>query len=342
MALVALAALCLPAAVASAAGVDVARLMASQGMAQRYEPARMAYVFSGNGHRAELVPGSAQMLFDSTFIELSQPAFLRDGRIYTSGELPYEIRKILGDRPAPAATSTYSGLTLNRIMIDAGHGGHDPGATDNGLREKDITLDVALKLGQILKARGWTVQYTRSNDTFVDLDERAAMANRSGAELFVAIHVNSASSSRASGYETYHLRKNFYDNVDRGIEAAQAYSTRPGLLGMTDPPSQSLEPVLLGVLFEEYQRESNELARSIQDSLAVVIPTANRGVKTAGFRVMSKSNCPNCLVEAGFISNPAEAARLGTAEYRQKVAQAIAGGIERFRTKLNHTNGSSQ
>ena len=301
----------------------------------------MVYTFTGGGHRAELMPGSNQMRLDGRFIELSEPLVLRSGLLLAPGDFAPIVSQRL--RPPGPSGPTQAALPpdMSRIMIDPGHGGDDPGAVANGLREKDIVLDIARRAGKLLQERGWTVGYTRSGDTFIELDGRADRANRFQADVFVSIHANSAASGAADGFETF-VVDNKYDNADRGREAAKEYDLRPASAGMRQKPSADLEGVLLTVLFEEYKHESREMAAAIQSSIGKVATTSNRGVKLGPWRVVRKANCTHCLIEVGFLSNRAEAADLGTAAYRRRLAAAIADGIDQLRTRFRQTRGFTQ
>jgi len=322
----------------ASASVDVADLMTSQGMAPQGRTTAMVYVYSGSGHRAELMPGSGHVLFDGRFIELPAPLHLRNGRLKAPDALSRAVARIFAEKPVPQPSDQLIWPRLKRIMIDAGHGGRDPGASGYGLKEKDIALDIALEVGRILKQKGWVVGYTRRSDVFIPLDARADLANRFQADVFVSIHANAATSRSASGFETYYV-DNKTDNIERGREAAREYDLRPAAIGMKRAPSPPMEAVLRGVLFEEYKHESRELATAIQAAIARVAPSRDRGVKPGPWRVVRKSNCAHCLVEVGFISNAAEAARLARASYRRQLASAIAEGVESLRRRFEQTNG---
>ena len=323
---------------AASASVDVADLMASRGLKSQSRTSAMVYVYGGSGHRVELMPGSAHVLFDGRFIELPVPLYLRNGRLKAPEALSRAVAHLLTEKPQPQPSGQPIQPRLKRIMIDAGHGGRDPGASGYGLKEKSVALDIALEVGRILKQKGWVVGYTRRSDVFISLDARADVANRFQADVFVSIHANSAASRSAAGFETYYV-DNKTDNIERGREAARDYDLRPGAIGMERAPSPPMEAVLRGVLFEEYKHESREMATAIQSAIARVAPSNDRGVKLGPWRVVRKSNCAHCLVEVGFISNAAEAARLARASYRRQLASAIAEGVESLRRRFEQTNG---
>lgn len=188
---------------------------------------------------------------------------------------------------------TYKDIGKKIIVIDAGHGGSDPGAVSEVLgsktvNEKDITLSIAKKLKDILETNGYTVLMTRDSDTYPTLTQRAEKANRAGAALFVSIHMNSSPSSDPSGTETY------YSEINNGND-----------FGIT----------------------SKELAQNVQNKLYKALNSRNRGVKTANHAVTRNSIMPAILIEVGFISNSEQAGLLLTSSYQQKAASAIANGI---------------
>ncbi|RBW67604.1 N-acetylmuramoyl-L-alanine amidase [Bacillus taeanensis] len=188
-------------------------------------------------------------------------------------------------------TNSSSGkLAGQTIVIDAGHGGHDPGAINNGLVEKEVNLAVALKVENYLKAAGVNVVMTRQdNNTFLSLDERSSIAQNVNASSFISIHSNNYLNGSASGTETYYYA------------AASQVSI-----------------------------ESQRLAEAIQKRLVAALGTYDRGVKTAGFYVLKNNSVPSSLVELGFLSNSGDAAKLASDAVREKAGQAIYLGIKDY------------
>ena len=177
------------------------------------------------------------------------------------------------------------------VVVDAGHGGRDPGAIANGLREKDIVLDVSLRLEAQLQAAGANVVMTRRTDIYPTLDERVVIANNSRADIFISVHTNAAASTAARGSET------FYNTV-------------------------------------YWAGNSQRLAESLQTHMLRELNTVNRGVKTAGFRVIRYTTMPSALVELGFKTNAPEAERMKTPVFREQSADALFKGTqEYFRTR---------
>lgn len=220
---------------------------------------------------------------------------------------------------------------LDTIVIDAGHGGKDPGAQANGVREKDIVLGVARKVGDYVEENlGIRVVYTRRDDRFIELQDRGKMANASGGKLFVSIHVNAAADARASGTETYFLGMH-------KTEAARAVMQRENeVVKLESNPGQYThlnEQALIRhqLLQSANMRKSQELAGLIEHQFAERVGRKSRGVKQAGFYVLYGASMPAILVELGFLTNPAEAAFLGSESGQAYMASAIYRAIKDYK-----------
>jgi N-acetylmuramoyl-L-alanine amidase len=221
------------------------------------------------------------------------------------------------------------GLKIGRIVVDAGHGGHDTGTIGpNGLREKDLVLDVALRLGKLLDSRmGAEVVYTRDDDTFVPLETRTAIANQQQADLFISIHANSSPDPSARGVETYYL--NFTSSRDALDVAARENA-------VSEKSIHELQDLVKKIALKEKIEESREFAADVQQSLYTgLAPTRSsslrdRGVKKAPFIVLIGANMPSILAEISFISNPGDEHKLETPEYRQKIAESLYRGVAKY------------
>jgi len=235
----------------------------------------------------------------------------------------------MGDRSLTRAL----GLKLGRIVVDAGHGGHDTGTIGpNGVMEKDVVLDVALRLGRLLETRmGADVIYTRDDDTFIPLETRTAIANEHQADLFVSIHANSSSDPTARGVETYYL--NFTSNAD-ALEVAARENA------VSQKSIFELQDLVKKITLKDKIEESRELATDVQESLYGGLATRrstlrDRGVKKAPFVVLIGANMPSVLAEISFVSNPTDEARMDTPEYREKIAESLYKGIAKYAEGLS-------
>jgi N-acetylmuramoyl-L-alanine amidase len=240
---------------------------------------------------------------------------------------------------APAVAARPAAAHRRRVIaIDAGHGGVDVGMTgpigqSPYLQEKDVTLGIARALARELEARGCGTVLTRDRDTLIALGDRGKIAGRSGADLFVSVHVNAANprwrdARDARGFETYFLAEARTEDARR-VERMENSSVRfetTARTGRGDP----MTFILHDLAQNEHLREASRLAELVQESLHKVHPGEGRGVKQAGFMVLATSYMPAILVETGFGSNAAEARYLTGAAGQQRLARAIADGIVQY------------
>ena len=218
---------------------------------------------------------------------------------------------------------------VKKVVVDAGHGGHDPGAIGKtGLREKDVNLDIARRLAQLLGAQGIEVVMTRSTDKFISLPGRADIANRSGADLFISVHANSAASGKLSGFEVYYITEKVNDytralssakNADLNIDNSSFYGS-----------SLDLKTALWDMVYASSRLESIRLAQNICELAERNMGLKILGVKGAPFYVLKGAQIPAVLVEVGFVSNSKEEKYLRNSFYRQQVAEAICDGITHY------------
>jgi len=232
------------------------------------------------------------------------------------------------------------GLKVNRIVIDAGHGGHDDGTVGpHGLLEKDIVLDVAFRLSKLVQERlGAEVVLTRSDDTFVPLHERTAIANDHKADLFLSIHANSSPAPEVAGTETFFL--NFTNAPDALNVAARENAGSDKTVG-------ELKDLIQTITLNDKIEESHTFADNVQTALHAQAARSNaaahnRGVKRAPFVVLIGASMPSVLAEIGFLSNARDETNLGKPEYREKIAEALYKGVARYSQSLSHFEPSRQ
>jgi N-acetylmuramoyl-L-alanine amidase len=224
------------------------------------------------------------------------------------------------------------GLKVRRVVIDAGHGGHDTGAIGKGhTREKDITLAISQKLATELRGRGLEVLLTREDDRYLKLEDRAAFANEARGDLFISIHCNSATNHKLRGVETYTLNLSS-DRYSIRLAARENASTEKGI--------SDLQFILADLATKANTGESTRLASQVQKNLVSHLSkdfpgTRDLGTKEALFYVLLGAKMPAILVETAFLSHPDDEKRLGTEEYQDTLAQSIAQGVEDF---LNDRN----
>jgi N-acetylmuramoyl-L-alanine amidase len=226
------------------------------------------------------------------------------------------------------------GLKIGRIVIDAGHGGHDTGTIGpTGLMEKDLCLDVALRLGKLIEQKlpGADVVFTRSDDTFVPLEDRTRIANEAKADLFVSIHANSSPDHGARGVETYYLNM-------KGSPEAMEVAARENAVAQES--IHDLEDMVMKIARTEKIDESKEFAEDVQESLSQRIqktakPVRDRGVRKAPFVVLIGADMPSILTEISFLSNPADEKLLKKPEHRQQIAEGVFQGVSSYLQSLN-------
>jgi N-acetylmuramoyl-L-alanine amidase len=242
---------------------------------------------------------------------------------------PAGVNSVTGNRSLTRAL----GLKLTRIVLDPGHGGHDLGTSGRGgLHEKDLVLDIAKRLGALLEERlGAEVVYTRTDDVFVPLEERTALANRSRADLFLSIHANSSPLRAVAGPETFFLN---LTNSRADLEVAARENAANG------QNIFELQTLLQKIATQDKVQESSEFASRMQRSLhsAAAKSTTglrNRGVKKAPFVVLIGAKMPSILAEIGFLSNAREENLLKKDDYRQRMAEALCNGVEQYASTLS-------
>lgn len=307
------------------------------------------------GVRAGLYkPGVVRVVLDTDNIRdykifpLSDPARLI---IDVRGDRPTEISRLestlttrVQEPPAATAPSAKADHTskavkkpsaiskIRRIVVDPGHGGHDPGAVGhNGLQEKDVVLSIGLKLREKLKEElGLDVVMTRSTDVFIPLEERTAIANKVNADLFVSIHANAAPNRNAAGIETYYL------NLAKTEKVAQLAAKENGT---TLEKVSTLQAILFDLMANYKLNDSAHLAEEIQKAIyktakARYPDTKNLGVKQGPFYVLVGASMPSILTEVGFISNSLEESRLKDTNFHDLTADGILEGIHAYISSL--------
>jgi N-acetylmuramoyl-L-alanine amidase len=250
--------------------------------------------------------------------------------------------------PAKAAEKTADGetsliralgLKINRIVIDAGHGGHDSGTLGvDGIQEKDVVLDVALRVGKMLHDRlGAEIIYTRSDDTFIPLETRTAIANKAQADLFLSIHANSSPDASARGVEVYYLN---FTSDPTALDVAARENAVAG------ESIHQLSDLVKKIALKDKIAESREFAADVEGSLFAGLTKGNsglrdRGVKKAPFVVLIGANMPSILAEISFVTNATDAEQLRTPEYRQRVAESLYNGVAKYESGLAGAKAAS-
>ena len=251
--------------------------------------------------------------------------------------LPISLLLLVGCASAPHApraswtTSSPQGhiplaSAVQSIVVDPGHGGQDPGTAHHGLKEKNINLDISRRLQQELRQAGLSTTLTRDSDEFISLESRPGVANRMGADLFVSVHANANPSNRnISGVEVYYPRVSIISS-----------SSWPSFLSENEigTTSPQVRQIVWDLVLANTRTQSRRLASAICRTMKQRLRVPCLGVKAARFVVLREAWMPAVLVEVGYVTNRAEAERLGTATYRQAAADAIAEGIVTYIREL--------
>jgi N-acetylmuramoyl-L-alanine amidase len=326
--------------------------------------ARNDYVFVAAGLRVAVTPGSPFVRLGNQTIPLAAEPVLRTEKLY----LPYSFvsdllpriatgitfdsrRAILQRRPVVANPPPAARPRQFTVVVDAGHGGPDRGmrgpiGAEWEIREKDITLDVALALRDVLQERGVNVVMTRSTDTLIALSDRGRIANAKKGDVFLSIHVNAANPNwkqpgAARGFETYFLSEARTEDAKR-VEAMENEVVKYEIaseVAANDP----LSFIVHDMEQNQHLRESSELAATVQRSLSRMHPGPNRGVKQAGFRVLVTAFMPAVLVEIGFGTNAPEARYLRDPSRQRELASSIADATMQYLAGyLRRANGPGQ
>ncbi len=278
------------------------------------------------------VPQHGVLIAQAHGTAIDSPAALPSAELPTRKAAEGPVRP-----PARNSTGNFSiarqlGLGVSRIVIDPGHGGHDPGAQGRGVVESELVLDIALRVEKLLqKLPGVEVVLTRRTDEFVALQERTAIANREGADLFLSIHANASTSAQARGIETYFL--NFASNLSAAAVAARENAASGQTMG-------ALPDIVKSIALNNKLDESRDFATEVQHAMIEQLRSSNKGlrnlgVKQAPFVVLIGAAMPSVLAEISFVTNPQEARLLKSNAYRQKIAEALFSGIKKYQAALN-------
>ena len=290
---------------------------------------RHVTLLSRGARRGEVKANTRNLMVDGVLIVLGDAVDERKGELWLS-RIDYERRFLPIWRPdlvphLPKAPRV--------IVLDPGHGGWAAGAENKSLKvqEKVITLDVALRLKPLLEAKGWTVVLTRERDEALaksledDLDRRAALANQAGADVFVSIHFDAAANGALFGSEVFSYAPAHQWATDSWNNRAKLNAlSRSGPSGISDQE----------VPANRYDAANTLLAHAVYSRLVPALKTADLGERIAHFRVLANLNCPGILVEPAYLSNPMEALRVYSPDFRQQVAAALAAGLEAYAAEI--------
>lgn len=305
-----------------------------KGLNCSYDTYTRTAILRKGAHKINLAVGEKMVLVDGQVQYLRHPVDMYQGMVV----LPYRFKEqildtLFVDESCPAIREKVVITQIKKVVIDAGHGGKDPGAIGRtGLREKDVNLDIAKRLSKLLRSQGVEVVMTRTSDRFIALSTRVEIANRSGADLFISIHSNANRVRSLNGLEVYYVSSSVNDS-QRAIQAA---SNTVLSLDSSSFASRStnLKAILWDMIYTNNRAESIELGRSICRKIDSNLDTRVIGVKGARYYVLKGINIPGVLVETGFLTNYNEERRLKNGYYRQEIADCIAQAVSSYSREL--------
>ncbi|OGX15493.1 MAG: hypothetical protein A2166_05010 [Omnitrophica WOR_2 bacterium RBG_13_41_10] len=286
-------------------------------------------ILTKDSHSINLMVGEKIALVDGLPQYLKHPVDLYQGQVVVPSKFKEEVIDSLFKETLPSYRVPLVSINIKKVVIDPGHGGNDPGAIGrSGLREKDVTLDLAKRLDRLLKLQGLDVVLTRSSDRFVPLSTRVDIARRAQPDLFISIHANANRVRSLSGFEVYYISSGI-DDFKRAKETALEEDLR--LAGSCFASnSLYLKATLWDMIYNYNRAESIELGRAICRAVDRNLDTRIIGVKGANFHVLRGEYIPAVLVEMGFLSNYNEERMLKNSYYRQRIAESIADGLTNY------------
>lgn len=295
-----------------------------------------------NGKYITLRAGSNKILANGNDRALERPVLARDNAVFVPVSfVKYNLRDLVGEMALERVheKEVSKRFSIKTIVIDAGHGGKDPGAIGRRFKkEKHLTLAISKKLKDILEGRGLKVIMTRDSDTFVSLPRRVEIANKSAADLFVSIHINASRTRSLKGFECYYLSNTADDNA-RALQAAENATLKLEEAHSAPADSSGLKATLWDMVLSETRAESADLASHICRNVEGSDTVENRGVRSARFYVLKGARMPAVLVEVAYISNRAEEMKLRDGAFLDKVTDAVAKGIMAYKREYEETEG---
>ncbi|MFH1269735.1 MAG: N-acetylmuramoyl-L-alanine amidase [Candidatus Omnitrophota bacterium] len=310
--------------------VSLVSLCDSEHIAWRYDPFTRTVNLSKGSHKINLMVGEKLVLVDDMPQYLKSPVDIYNGAIVLPYKFKEQVLDSLFKEYYPQREVTVPAIRIKKVVIDAGHGGKDPGAIGrSGLREKDVNLDIARRLSKLLRADGIEVVMTRNADTFISLERRVNIANTSGADLFISIHSNANRVRSLKGLEVYYVSPNVSDSK-RALYCAENAKLNLKNSSFASAPSLNLRAMLWDMIHTSNRAESVKLARGVCGSVDNGLNIKIIGVKGANFYVLKGARMPAILIESGFLSNYQEERLMKNVYYRQQIAEGIEQGIKRY------------
>lgn len=295
----------------------------------QYDTFARNVVLTKGSHKINLLIGDRLALVDGAPWNLEHPVDFYRGMIVVPYKFKQRVLDALFKESYPQKAISAQPSRIRKVVIDAGHGGKDPGAIGRiGLMEKDLNLDIAKRLGRLLTSSGIQVVFTRNTDKFVPLSSRVSIANANNADIFISIHANANRVRSLNGFEVYYVATNV-DDSKRAYSTAKATSLKLENCHFASY-ALDLKATLWDMIYTHNRAESIELSQTVCNSMRDNLSLRILGVKGARFEVLRGVRMPAVLIEIGFLSNYDEERKLKNNYYRQKITEAIAQGISDY------------
>jgi N-acetylmuramoyl-L-alanine amidase len=295
----------------------------------QYDTFTRAISLSKDTHKINLLVGDALVLVDGQPLHFNHPVDIYQGSVVVPSKFKEQVIDSLFREAYPARKAVLPLTKIKKIVVDAGHGGNDPGAIGRtGLREKDVNLDIAKRLSHLLRQEGIEVVMTRSTDSFIPLSTRVNIANNSRADLFISIHSNANRVRSLNGFEVYYVSPSVSD-TKRASSAAKSEVLNLNSACLISH-SQELKTILWDMIYTNARAESIELSRTLCRAMNNCLDTRILGIKGARFEVLRGVRMPGVLIEVGFLSNYNEERMLKNNYYREKIAKSILQGVRDY------------
>lgn len=308
------------------AGIPLQDICKKYNVQWQFDSVTQVILLEYKDHKAKALLGSSVVLIGQQKITLSAPLRRINSSIYVPSDFE---SKIIGTFGPPIPKIGFGGsvanLKVRTIVIDPGHGGKDPGAKGySGVKEKEVVLDIALRLRNILREAGLNVIMTRDSDTYPTLIQRTEMASKNEVDLFVSIHANSNPVRRTQGIEVYYVKTQEKRDLD---EEQRQKNERMYLRSLNATPVPAVGGIVADMMYQLKTTESCKLAMRIVHDASAQVEAPNRGARHARFFVVRNTLMPAILIETGYLTNRQEERRLNSSEYRQKLAESFARSI---------------
>jgi len=308
-------------------------LCEAKGVSWQYDTFTRVVTLNKGAHRISLKAGDNLVLVDQRAVLFNHPVDIYAGTVVVPGQFKEQVMDVLFKEvkaPSQGVAVFPVSTIIEKVVVDAGHGGNDPGAIGRTikLKEKDVNLDIARRLAILLRSEGVDVVMTRNSDRFIPLGTRAGISNSSKADLFVSIHSNANPVRSLNGFEVYYVA------IGRNDAKRALFAARNANLDLEGASfaghSLQLRAILWDMLYAYDRAESIQLARSICRSVDNNLDVRVIGAKDARYEVLRGARIPAVLIETGFLSNPNEERMLKNSYHRQKIAEGIMEGIRDY------------